>query len=273
MTRARSLFGRAATEAIAAAVAPAGRPRPRLLVVFDFDGTLAPIVRKPDAVRLPADTRRLLRRAARLPRVRVALLSARPMADLDRYAPKDGLLRLAQYGLEGAVAPPLATRRRIRRGVSRLRARLREVAARHPGAWIEDKKLSIAVHDRGLSAARRAALHRALRPVAALGRTLGFHVAPGRRVLDFVPAAWNKGRALRAVRRKTAPAVTFYFGDSESDEPAFAALGARDFAVRVGVGTTSAGYRVRSPRDMARFLRTLVRLRERAGTASRKESA
>ena len=257
----RSLFARESKAAIAAAAATRGRGAPRLLVVFDFDGTLVPIVRRPDAVRLPAETRRYLRRAARLPGVRVALLSARPMSDLDRYAPRAGLVRLAQYGLEGAVAPPAPRRRRIRAGVSRIRALLRAVVARHRGAWIEDKRLTIAVHDRGMPEPKRLALHRALRPVAAAARRLGFHVARGRRVLDFVPAAWDKGRALRAIRAKIRPATTFYFGDSESDEPAFRQLGARDFAVRVGADATSAGYRVRSPRDVTHFLQLLVQLR------------
>ena len=79
--------------------------------------------------------------------------------------------------------------------------------------------------------------------------------------MDFVPARYDKGRALRALRRRVRPAVTFYFGDTDGDEPAFASLGRTDFAVRVGSGLTAAPYRVRGPGDVARFLKALVAVR------------
>jgi trehalose 6-phosphate phosphatase len=90
---------------------------------------------------------------------------------------------------------------------------------------------------------------------------LGFGVALGRRVTDFVPAGYHKGRALREVRLRIRPDVVFYFGDTASDEPAFAMLPPGDFSVRVGPGSTTARYRVRGPREVTRFLRALVRLR------------
>jgi trehalose 6-phosphate phosphatase len=61
--------------------------------------------------------------------------------------------------------------------------------------------------------------------------------------------------------------VIFYFGDTAGDEPAFAALGRSGFAVRVGPGPTTAPYRVRGPRDVARFLRAIA---ARGATAPRR---
>jgi trehalose-6-phosphatase len=55
--------------------------------------------------------------------------------------------------------------------------------------------------------------------------------------------------------------VIVYFGDSEADEPAFAALRPGDFPVRVGPGLTRARYRVPGPGEVVRFLRELTRLR------------
>src|SRR2546422_779101 len=79
--------------------------RGRALVAFDVDGTLAPIVSRPDGARVPAATLRLLRRAVRLPRVTVAVVSARSVRDLRRMVPVPGIRLAGQYGLEGAVAP------------------------------------------------------------------------------------------------------------------------------------------------------------------------
>lgn len=242
-------------EASLTLAAQAGRP---VLVVLDFDGTLAPIVSRPDRVRVPAPTLRSLRRAARMSGIRIATLSARPMRDLARYLPVPGMLRVAQYGLEGGDAPGARRLRSFRAGVATLRGWLEPVAAAVRGARIEDKRLTIAVHYRDVEPRRRGALVRALSRVAARAARLGFHVERGWRVLDFVPARYDKGRALRMLRRRVRPAVTFYFGDTAGDEPAFAALGRSDFPVRVGAGPTAAPYRVRGPEDVARFLRALV---------------
>jgi trehalose-phosphatase len=227
-------------------------------VVFDFDGTLAPLVTRPDRVRVPAETMRAIEDAARLPNVRIAALSARPMRDLARYLPVRRVLRVAQYGLEGGDAPTPDRKRRIQSGVATLRGWLEPLAAAHRGAWIEDKRLTIALHYRAVSAARRGALARALRRLGPRIKKLGFHPEPGRMVLDFVPSGYDKGRALRTLARRVRPAVMFYFGDTAGDEPAFAALARSGFAVRVGPGPTKAPYRVRGPRDVARFLRALA---------------
>ena len=230
-------------------------------MAIDFDGTLAPIVADPDRVRVPPPTRALLARSARLPSVRVAVVSARPMRDLREHLPGRGLLRAAQYSLEGLAAPPARRRRTIRRDARALRALLEPIVARFPGAWIEDKGLTLGVHYRGLRQTRSAALLRALEPARREAKRLGFTAEGGRRVIDFVPSGYDKGRALQALIRRTRPAATFYFGDSAGDESAFAVLGRKDYPVRVGAGTTGAAYRVREHRDVARFLRALVACR------------
>jgi trehalose 6-phosphate phosphatase len=259
--RTRSLVENGIWESVRAALRRTSRPGRPILVVLDFDGTVAPIASRPDRVRVPAGTLREIERAARLRGVRVAALSARPLRDLARYLPVRGVLRVAQYGLEGVDPLRPERRKTIRAGVERLRELLEPVVERQPGAWIEDKRLTVAVHYRDLSPRRRAALLRDLAPILSRARRLGFHAERGRRVIDFVPSPYDKGRALRSLRRRVRPAVTFYFGDTAGDEPAFAALGKTDFPVRVGAGPTAAPYRVRGPGDVARFLRALVALR------------
>jgi len=254
--RPRPLFGAGAWKEVRAALGRAARAGRPVLVAVDFDGTLAPIVSHPQRVHVPGRTLTELKRATRHRGVRVAVLSARPLRDLARYLPLRGLLRVAQYGVEGGVRDPKRLEI-IRSRVADLRARLEAVAAQVAGASIEDKRLTIALHYRDVAPSRRAALLRVVRPVMARAGRNGFHPEAGHLVIDFVPARYDKGRALRLLRRRVRPAVTFYFGDTAGDEPAFAALGASDFAVRVGRGPTRAAYRVRGPDDVARFLRDL----------------
>ena len=256
---ARSFFSRGVAERVRAVLADR---RARLLLAFDLDGTLAPLVSRPGLARVPAARLALLGRAAAAPNVRVALLSARRLRDLRRLAPVRGVLRAGLYGLEGPVAPLTpAGRRRARRAVAALLPRLAPLAARYRGAWIEAKGMTVAVHDLAASPGSRLALRTALARIAPRARRAGLAVAHGRCVTEFLPRGVDKGRALRAIRRRGGADVVFFFGDSPGDEPAFAALGPGDFAVRVGAGPTRATHRVRGPGEVTRFLRAVIALR------------
>jgi trehalose 6-phosphate synthase/phosphatase len=236
-------------------------------VAFDLDGTLAPIVARPERASVPPALGRRLSRAARAPGVTIAVVSARRLADVRRLLPAPGVLRIGQYGLEGPGAPTNIVRARIRRRAKALLARIQVALGSARAASLDFKGMTLAVHDRGLGPARAEALRSALRPALARAGRSGFVPAAGRRVTELVPRGHDKGRALRALRRRAAPSTVFYFGDSDGDEPAFAVLGPADFPVRVGRGRTLAAYRIRGPAEVARFLAALVALRApRAGS-------
>ena len=255
MRSTRPLFSRAACAAVREASRVSKRP---LLLAFDVDGTFAPIAFCPAQARVPRTTLTWLARAARLPGVHVAVVSARPLRDLRRLVPVPRIERIAQYGLEGPFAPSPATRRRFHRAALLVGEHLRLVVAPFHGAFIEQKGLSVAVHHRALSPRRSAALRGRLRAVEPETRARGFGTQLGDHVNDFVPVGYDKGRALRALRKRVRPGVTIFFGDSAGDEPAFAALAPADVSVCVGSGPTAARYRVRGPRDVGRFLSALV---------------
>jgi trehalose 6-phosphate synthase/phosphatase len=255
---ARSLWSRAAWERARTVLRSRNGT---LLIGLDLDGTIAPIVARPELARVPARTRRLLVRAARADRVRVVVVSARPLSVLRRLLAARSIGKIGQYGLEGPFAPPAAARVRFRATCREIEGELRRAVSAFPGALVEAKGLTVAVHERAVAPGRLGGLRRAVERVARDARRRGFHALPGVRAVDFVPRGFEKGGALRrAVARYRASAV-FYFGDSGGDEPAFAALGKSDFPIRVGLGRTRAAYRVRDPRDVTRFLGEVIRHR------------
>lgn len=239
--------------------------RRSILIGLDLDGTLAPLARHPDLARVPASTLRVIEQTARSTNTRIAILSARPERDLRRLLPLRGVLRIGQYGLEGPLAPPPGTVARYRRRCARVTRALRPLVTAVPGALLEAKGLTVAVHFRNVaSGTARRALHRDLRRVASReAEEEDFVPIPGAEIVDFVPRGHDKGRALRALTRRLRPAAVFYFGDSGGDEPAFAALGRNDVPVRVGRGRTRARYRVRSLVGVTRFLEAVRALRAR----------
>jgi trehalose 6-phosphate phosphatase len=238
----------------------------RPVIAFDVDGTLAPIVMDPAHARIPRPTQQLLAALAADPGFLVAVVSARSERDLRRILPVRRIRRIAQYGLEGAIAPPAASRATWRRRARRIRELLEPIAANTPGSWVEDKGMTVSLHDRLVRASTLPALRRALRRAAVKAERFGFSTEHGSRVTDFVPRGYDKGRAIEALRRSAQGAPVIYFGDSDADESAFAALGKDDVPVRVGPGKTRARYRARNTADVARFLRRLIDLRRASAT-------
>ncbi len=117
------------------------------------------------------------------------------------------------YGIEGpgAVAPEAV-------------GRVSKAAAAVPGAWVEDKGVSAAVHYRQAAdpSAARAALLAALEPVAA---DAGLEVVEGKMVIELVPAGRpRKGGAVERTVLGLGLEAVLFAGDDVADLDAFAAL-------------------------------------------------
>lgn len=243
-----------------AILSPAGRPviihiaRHRPVLVFDYDGTLAPLVEeREDAVMRPR-TRALLRTAALL--YPCAVVSGRARADVAARVDDVPLVAIVgNHGAEpgfGPVDPYLRLR------VEGWLSVLREAFAGARGVEVEDKRLGVAVHHRAApswSAARR----RILAVVAALP---GVHVTVGRAVVNLAPDdAPTKADAVAEIVRRVGAHGAVYVGDDRSDEDAFRS-DLLDVAIRVGrTARSAAAWYVSSQEDVDGLLAGLVTAR------------
>jgi trehalose 6-phosphate phosphatase len=141
------------------------------------------------------------------------------------------------------------------------RVALADVVARAPGALLEDKGRSIAVHYRSAPALAHV-LRRELKAIAArLGED--FHVLEGRRVLELKPVAATKARAIEAFLAEApfAGRLPMFIGDDVTDLDGFAAVEAAG-GVSIAVGDrVEAMMRVASPRDVRVLLADLAERR------------
>jgi trehalose 6-phosphate phosphatase len=224
-----------------------------LVAIFDVDGTLAPIAPTPDAARVPADTRRALRRLARRADTIVGFVSGRPLAQLERLVGRTGVW-LA--GLHGAVrrAPGGRVRRLWSDDVHRTGARLARALATSlagvRGVTIEPKGPVVAVHTRAASPAGRA---RVRKVVTAL-RPAGWSRLEGRRVVELRPAGLpTKAAAVVWIAARRPAAAILYVGDDATDEDAFRALRDGDFPVLVDATRARAERRSGTRLTHARF--------------------
>lgn len=220
-----------------AAAHRAGRP---LALLFDYDGTLTPIVPHPSGALLPEATRRTLLHLIAADRVTMGVLSGRMLADLRTMIDLPGLYLAGTAGLEfrhpdGRVEEPPGADD-ARRSAADLADRLEPLAAECPGAWVERKPLGVTVHHRGCRPEDAARL--VDRSRRELDRDPGsMRVVSGPRSLEITAAlGWTKataaGKIIAAVGPDTWPV---YAGDAENDADALAEAG-RLGGLGLGIG-------------------------------------
>ncbi|CAN5118796.1 trehalose-phosphatase [soil metagenome] len=212
-------------------------------LLFDFDGTLAPIVEDPSTSALPAGLDGVLADlAARFGLM--AIISGRPASFLGERAAVPGATLLGLYGLErlrGGQVEPLPDAVAWQAAAREAGRRLADGLAGDEGVHLEDKGLSVAVHWRR-APDRDAAARRVVRLVERVAASTGLARAPGKFVEELRPPVdCDKGTAVRAAVGDADLALLAYFGDDRGDLPAFAAV--RDLGglgVAVGHGTETA---------------------------------
>lgn len=197
----------------------------RAAILLDVDGTLAPIVPRPEEARVPDKTRAELARLASRYGL-VACVSGRPRDDVERLLGVDGVAVVGEHGLE--LAPDAGRWADA-------------VAAFVDGVdWpAERKPLSVSFHFRRAEdeAAARAYLTRVADEAAARGLVPRW----GRMVLEVrPPVAADKGTAVRALVTRAGATRALYAGDDTTDLDAFAGLAGLELAVRVAVGSAEA---------------------------------
>ena len=233
----------------AALVALAGH-RP-LLIASDYDGVLARLRDDPSAAVPEPGVAEVLDRLAAADGVTVALVSGRGVADLRTTSGFSGPYRwVGSHGAEfdGPLSDELATRR------DRLAERLAPLVAGTPGARLEVKPASVAVHVRQVEDRPAAAV--LLAEAKALADS-SLTMKPGKDVLEMAMTDADKGSALHRLREELGSGAALYLGDDVTDEDGFRALGPGDVSIKVGEGPTDADYRVA---DTAGALAVLERL-------------
>jgi len=243
-----------------------------LVTVWDVDGTLAPIAPTPEEAHVPVATLQALRRLARRADTLVAVVSGRPLAQVERLVGRSNLWLSGLHG--GARRAPGGPVRHFwgptayRRG-ERLAHDLAEALGGVPGVRIEPKGPVVAVHVRGVDPAGRAHTRKVVRQA----RPTGWQVLEGRRVLELRPRRLpTKADAVRWIAARRPGAPVLYVGDDATDEDAFAVLGRGDFPVRVesrrartergAAFRTHARWRVAGHAGVARLIERLSRSSE-----------
>ncbi|HEX9932949.1 MAG TPA: trehalose-phosphatase [Allosphingosinicella sp.] len=222
---------------------------------LDFDGTLVELAEAPDAIRVPGELPGLLQRLAARLEGRLAIVSGRALADLDRHVSCPGVAMSGSHGLELRLGDGSARAVERPPALDAVRDEIRRFAGRGDGLLVEEKPASVALHFR--RAPEREGEVAAF--VARLAGRSGLVVQHGKMVAELRPAGADKGDALKALMREPgfAGARPLFMGDDLTDEHAFEAAAALDGAgVLVGPAReTAARYRLAGVAEVAGWLK------------------
>lgn len=204
-------------------------------VFLDVDGTLAPIVERPELAEVPEEARAELRRLVAKYAL-VACISGRTGADAWRLVGIGGVMYVGVHGLE--LAPD----------ADAWRAPLRPFAALE-WPWIEDKGLTVAFHWR--EAPDDAAARAELEGIAEKAQASGLEARWGRKVLELRPPVdADKGTAVQSLLAEHRLRRGLYAGDDTTDLDGFRGLDGCEVAVRVAVASAEAPPGLREAADI-----------------------
>ncbi len=242
---------------------------PRVLLLFDYDGTLTPIVARPETATLPDETRGLLLELAGMERFVVGVVSGRGLADLEALVAVPGLVYAGNHGLEirgGGMDFVHPEAPAFEASLAEVAQLLERELSDVPGVVVDNKRLTLTVHFRNAPDSHGALVDgtvvAAAAPYVDAGR---MKITRGKKVVEVRPNLdWGKGEAIERIREDCGDSpLPMFFGDDQTDEEGFAAVqNAGGIAVFVGLerDATLALHRLDSPAEVGRVLALLALL-------------
>ena len=244
----------------------------RLAVFLDYDGVLTPIVDRPEDAVMSDDMREAVQALAQ--RCVVCVVSGRDRSAVQQLMGLDTLVVAGSHGFDiwspqqGAITLDAVTgfEHLISETTDRLRAEVESI----PGAVLEPKRASVAVHYRLADPEHHARVTALVNKL--LQESSGqLKVTPGKMVYELQPKIdWHKGKAvlhlLKMLDLDTDDVVPLYLGDDITDEDAFRALAGRGIGIIVGIPddpevanrATAADFVLQSTVEVKQFLNTLT---------------
>jgi trehalose-phosphatase len=251
------------------------RAAAHILLLADYDGTLAAIVGRPEDALLSASVRQKLQVLARKSEISAGVISGRQLAELKSLVAIEGIYYSGNHGLEiegpglKYVHPQAESARAT---MQDLAVPLAEALENIAGVIIQEKGLSMSVHYRLVKPEKEDAVASAVKRITTRPREEGkIRVFAMKKVWEIRPPIdWDKGKAVETIRReiksllKLEQPLTVYLGDDTTDEDAFKVVRRPEgWGVYIGGENkySKAEYYLESTAEVEKFLERLIELK------------
>jgi alpha,alpha-trehalase len=232
----------------------------------DYDGTLTPIVDRPEAAVLSDGMRSHLSQLAQ--HCTVAIISGRDLADVRQLVGLDQLYYAGSHGFDIAGPHLRLQQEAAQASLPELDAatqQLQDKLADLPGVRIERKQFAIAIHYREAAPEAERQVQATVDRVQA--DCSGLRQSRGKKIFELQPdVPWDKGYAilwlLAQLDLDPDNVVPLYLGDDTTDEDGFRALRDRGIGIRVGPAhePTQATYVLPDTEAVQQFFQALLSL-------------
>lgn len=228
-------------------------------IFLDFDGTVADLAERPDEVSVPAATRKTLERLASSTGGAVAIITGRPIDEIDRFLAPLRLPVAGVHGLERRDASgyrsSVFNSEKLLKPVNRT---LRTFANAHPGLLLETKPGATALHYRQRPELERAVIDSVHEAVTGLK---GVQILHGKMVVEVKSGKATKADAVEAFMAEPPfrGKLPLFAGDDVTDEDAFREITRKHgISIKVGRGDTAAAFRTQGAREFRNWLAQLA---------------
>ncbi len=240
-----------------------GEARP--VFFLDYDGTLSPIVDRPELAVMSEEMRDVVKRLSK--KFTVAIVSGRMREDVEKLIGIEGLIYAGSHGFD--ISGP---------GISMIEPRAKEMIpliaetikrlSEHLGSikgiLIEEKKFSVAVHYRLVEESYLSRIKDCVNEIIQDNKSL--RLMSGKKVFEILPAIdWDKGRAVRWITQALGiswtEASVIYIGDDTTDEDAFRVIRTRGTGILVSQNPrdSAADFRLSSTEEVKNLFSEIVR--------------
>ncbi len=226
---------------------------------FDVDGTLAEIQQNPAAVTIPLNVRNNLQSLSHACNGALALVSGRPIEQLDQLAAPLKLPLAGVHGAERRDAEGNLHRVQLADETAQpLQQMLEEKMSTLPGTLLESKGMAFALHYRQAMEFQQQVQELA---EAAVARFPELTLQPGKCVIEIKPHGTDKGAAIESFMQHApfAGRIPVFVGDDLTDEKGFLAVNAaKGISIKVGDGQGHARYHLSQVADVYDWLEQLL---------------
>jgi len=236
----------------------------RVFLFFDYDGTLTPIVSRPELARISPKVKNLIRKLKKNPRFIVAIISGRSLKNVKNMVGVKGLIYAGNHGLEieeigyKILKPKGASTKNL---LNKIELHLKNELRYIKGVIVEDKGCTLSIHFRLVSSRKKDLVKNVFaRVVKPYVISKKIRISAGKMVLEVRPGIdWDKGRAVQYLLRRHKKVLPVYLGDDATDRDAFRAIKKRGVSVFVGKPgkAIKADYFLKSPREVEKFIKRL----------------
>lgn len=239
--------------------------RKKLVFFLDYDGTLTPIVDRPEQAVISEEMKNVIKDLSR--KYVTAIVSGRMREDVENLVGIEGLCYAGSHGFDISGPDLSMVQPEAKEAVSlisqaakRLSEELRSIA----GILIEDKKFSAAVHYRLVNEGDLPRIENLVNSIVQGNPSL--RLMKGKKVFEILPAIdWNKGKAIRWIMQALGiswPDVSvIYIGDDTTDEDGFRVVRTRGTGILVASGgrCSAAGFLLSSPQEVRKLFEKIIK--------------